>query len=168
MQTAKLLGDAFGRIGGMVHGAVEHLSDDDLAYRVDADANSIAWLVWHLSRIQDDHVAAVARTEQVWIAQGWLDRFALPLAPSDHGYGHSSQQVASVRASAELLTGYYDAVARATSEYLEGLADEDLDRIVDTRFDPPVTLGVRLVSVICDDVAHVGQAAFIRGLLERR
>ncbi len=168
MHSAGLLHDAFGRIHDMVHGAVQGLSEADLAYRVDRDANSIAWLVWHLTRIQDDHVADVAGREQVWIAEGWAARFALPLPPTDHGYGHTSEEVASVHASAELLTGYYDAVERVTLSYVKGLSDGDLERIVDTRWDPPVTLGVRLVSVICDDVAHGGQAAFVRGIIERR
>ena len=52
--------------------------------------------------------------------------------------------------------------------YLATLDDDDLDRVVDTRWDPPVTVGVRLVSVIADDLQHVGQAAYVRGLLHRR
>jgi uncharacterized damage-inducible protein DinB len=168
MNTQELLVEAFGRIGDVVHAVVEGLSEDGLAYRADADANSIAWLVWHLTRIQDDHVAHVAGTAQLWIAQGWADRFGLPLDALDHGYGHTSAQVASVRASAELLTGYYDAVEESTLAFVRRLSDADLDRVVDTRWDPPVTLGVRLVSVIDDDVAHAAQAAFVRGLLERR
>ncbi len=167
MNTQELLVEALGRIGDVVHAVVEGLSEDGLAYRVDEEANSIAWLVWHLTRIQDDHVAHVAGTAQVWVAQGWTDRFGLPLDVTDHGYGHTSAQVALVRATSDLLTGYYDAVEQATLAFVRGLSDADLDRVVDTRWDPPVTLGVRLVSVIDDDVAHVAQAAFVRGLLER-
>jgi uncharacterized damage-inducible protein DinB len=168
MNATDLLSDAFGRIRDVVHGAVEGLSDEDLAWRVDADANSIAWLIWHLTRIQDDHVAHVTETDQVWVSEGWADRFALPLPVEDHGYGHTPEQVAVVRASGELLTGYYDAVERVTRAYVASLADADLDRVVDRRWDPPVTLGVRLVSVIDDDVAHAAQAAYVRGVLERR
>jgi uncharacterized damage-inducible protein DinB len=168
MHSTELLTDAFGRIRDMVHKAVEGLSEEGLTWRVDADANSIAWLIWHLTRIQDDHVADVAGTEQIWVKEGWAGRFALPLPVKDHGYGHTSEQVAAVRASAELLTGYYDAVERATLAYVAELSDADLDRVVDRRWDPPVTLGVRLVSVIDDDVAHAAQAAYVRGVFERR
>ena len=169
MTSAELLVDAFGRVREVVHGAVGGLSSEQLSARLDDDANSIAWLVWHLTRIQDDHVAHVADTEQVWTSQGWMERFGLPFDAWATGYGHSSDDVAAVRVgSGDLLTGYYDAVHEHTIRYVQGVTDTDLDRVVDERWDPPVTLGVRLVSVIEDDLQHGGQAAFVRGILERR
>ena len=168
MTSAELLADSFGRIRDVVHRVLDGLGHDQLAARLDSDANSIGWLIWHLTRIQDDHVAAVAGTEQVWTSSGWADRFGLPLDRMDHGFGHTSDQVASVLVDAEPLRDYHDAVHAVTLAYVAGLTDADLDRVVDERWDPPVTLGVRLVSVINDDVTHTGQAAFIRGILERR
>ncbi len=168
MTSADLLVDAFGRIREVVHRAVGGLTPEQLAFRVDPEANSIAWLVWHLTRIQDDHVAGVAGTEQAWTGQGWVDRFGLPFDPLATGYGHRPADVAAVRAPGELLVGYHDAVHRQTVGYVEGLQDADLGRIVDRSWDPPVTLGVRLVSVIADDLQHAGQAAFVRGVLGRR
>lgn len=167
MTSAEILVDAYGRIRDAVHGVVAGLGPDELAYRVDPDANSIAWLVWHLTRVQDDHVADVADLEQVWTSAGWADRFGLPLASEETGYAHGSSAVGEVVVSAELLAGYHDAVHEQTVGYLEGLTDADLPRIVDERWDPPVSLGVRLVSVIEDDLMHVGQAAFVRGVVER-
>lgn len=169
MDVAALLTDSFSRIGEEVHAAAEGLSAEQLAFRVDPEANSIGWLVWHLSRVQDDHVAGVAGSEQVWTAQGWAERFGLPFRVRSIGYGHSSADVAAVRVeSPELLTGYYDAVAARTLEYVGGLTEDDLDRVVDEAWDPPVTLGVRLVSVIDDCAQHAGQAAFVRGIVLRR
>ncbi|HEY6277634.1 MAG TPA: DUF664 domain-containing protein [Streptosporangiaceae bacterium] len=169
MTSAELLVDAFGRIRGTVHAAVAGLSAEQLAYRIDANANSIAWLVWHLTRIQDDHVADVAQTEQIWLSGGWAERFGLPFPAQAHGYGHSSAEVAAVQVeSPDLLTGYYDAVHEQTIRFVAGLTDADLPRIVDEQWDPPVTLGVRLVSVVSDDLQHAGQAAFVRGILLRR
>ncbi len=166
MKVSDLLADAFGRVSETVHSVVEGLSPEQLSYRINREANSIAWLVWHLTRVQDDHVADVAGTEQAWTAEGWAERFALPFDTSETGYGHSSDQVAAVRVtSGELLTGYHDAVHDQTQRFLRNLTDADLDRIVDERWDPPVSLGVRLVSVIDDDIQHVGQAAFVKGLL---
>jgi len=169
MTSAELLVDAFGRIRGVVHRAVDGLTAEQLGFRVDPGANSIAWLVWHLTRIQDDHVAGVAQAEQVWTAQGWVERFGLPFDPRDTGYGHQREEVAAVRVeSGELLVGYYDAVHEQTIRYVEGLGEADLARIVDRSWDPPVTLGVRLVSVVADDLQHAGQAALVRGILQRR
>jgi len=168
MTPAELLTDAFERVHGVVHQTVDGLGAEELAFRPDPEANSIAWLVWHLTRIQDDHVAGVARSEQVWTAKGWYERFALPFEASETGYGHGSDDVAAVRVeSAELLTGYHDEVFEATRRYLSGVTEGDLDRVVDRAWDPPVTLGVRLVSVISDDLQHAGQAAHVRGIAER-
>ena len=168
MTSAELLADAFSRVGGMVHDAVEGLSDEELLFRVDDGANPIAWLIWHLGRVQDDHVAQVAGTEQLWTASGWAERFGLSLPIADTGYGHRAEQVAAVIADAATLLGYYDAVEQATLQFVRGLSEDDLDRVVDERWTPPVTLGVRMVSVIDDDVAHAAQAAYVRGILERR
>jgi len=168
MNVSELMTDALGRVRELVHSAVEGLSDDELAWRPDPEANSIAWLVWHLTRIEDDHVAHVAGTNQAWVEDGWADRFGLPLPVADHGYGHSPDQVGEVHAGADLLTGYYDAVSARTADYLAGLEPDDLDVVVDERWDPPVTLGVRLVSVVNEVNQHVGQAAYVRGLLGRR
>jgi len=169
MNSADLLTDAFGRVQESVHDVVEGLDAEQLAARATAGANSIAWLVWHLTRVQDDHVAGVAGTEQIWTARKWSERFGLPLPLLSTGYGHDSGDVAAVRVdSPGLLTGYYDDVHEQTISYVRGLTDADLDRVVDRAWDPPVTLGARLVSVVNDDTQHVGQAAFIRGIVLAR
>ena len=167
MHSRDVLSDAFARVHGSAHAAVADLTVEQLTWRADPDANTIAWLVWHLTRVQDDHVAAVAGIEQVWTAQGWAERFALPFDVREIGYGHDSDDVAAVRAEAALLTGYLDATHQQTLRVLTALTDDDLDRVVDEEWDPPVTLGVRLVSVVDDDLEHVGQAAFVRGLVRR-
>jgi hypothetical protein len=169
MSAVDLLVDAFGRIAHLVHNVVDGLEPDQLAFRLDDEGNSIAWLIWHLTRIQDDHVADAAGIEQVWKSDGWADRFALSLSGSDTGFGHSSEEVAAVRIeSPKLLTGYHDAAYAQTLRYLEQLSEADLARIIDESWDPPVSLGVRLVSVISDDLQHAGQAAFVRGIITRQ
>ncbi|MBT2509341.1 DUF664 domain-containing protein [Streptomyces sp. ISL-98] len=169
MKATELLADGFGRIGEVVHDAVEGLSAEELNARIDAKANSITWLVWHLARIQDAQVAEVAGLEQVWDAQGWDARFGLSLPAGSTGYGHTARQVGAVKVdSGELLLEYSDAVLEQTMTFVRGLAAADLDRVVDEGWDPPVTLGVRLVSVLSDDLQHAGQAAFVRGVLQRR
>ena len=166
MNSAGLLLDAFGRIREAVHAAVEGLDEEELAARTDPDANSIAWLVWHLTRIQDDHVADAFGLDQVWLSQGWEKRLGLGLPRHDTGYGHTPAEVARVRVDdGALLTGYHDAVHEQTLGALRALAAGDLERVVDEHWDPPVTLGVRLVSVLSDDLQHVGQAAYAGGLV---
>ena len=169
MTSAGLITDAFGRIRETVTDTLYGLTAEQLTYRADADANPIAWLIWHLTRVQDDHVAAAFGVPQVWSDGGWAARFGLP-GSSDTGYGHNTIQVASVSeacAASALLADYHEAVYEQTIKLVSGITDADLDRVVDTSWRPPVTLGVRLVSVLNDDAQHAGQAAFVRGIVLR-
>jgi len=168
MASSDVLTDAFERVRDAVHPAVNGLTREELAFRPDAESNSIGWLVWHLTRVQDDHLAALAEVPQVWTSAGWADRFGLPLDVSDTGYGHDAEAVAAVVADAPSLLGYFEDVHTATIAYVATLDDADLERVVDANWDPPVTVGVRLVSVIADDLQHAGQAAYLRGVVQRR
>jgi hypothetical protein len=168
MGSTDQLMDAFERVRDGVHPAANGLTVEELSYRPDAESNSIAWLVWHLTRIQDDHVALLRGENQRWLEAGWADRFALPFDSVDTGYGHDPEQVGLVVAEASLLLDYFEDVHAATMAYLPVLTDADLARVVDTRWDPPVTVQVRLISVVADDLQHVGQAAYVRGLVHRR
>jgi hypothetical protein len=163
-----LLVDAFERIRDAVYPAVTGLSAPELAYRPDDESNSIAWLIWHLTRIQDDHMAGLHKGAQVWEEGGWAERYGLPFDPSDTGYGHGPDQVAEVVVDADALLGYYESVHQRTVAFLGSLGEDDLGRVVDRRWDPHVTMSVRLMSVVADDLQHVGQAAYVRGLLLRR
>jgi len=167
MSSTDLLTDAFERIRGVVHSALEGATIEVLNFRPDPEANTIAWLVWHLTRVQDDHVAELVGEQQVWITGGWADRFDLPFERDATGYGQSADDVAAVRADEELLAGYYDAVHVRTVDYLHGLAETEFNRIVDESWDPPVTLATRLVSIVSDDLQHAGQASYLRGLAKR-
>jgi hypothetical protein len=167
MNVADLLIDGFGRVDEEVRDVVAGLSPDQLAVRPDPGANSIGWLVWHLLRVQDDHVAGAVERDQVWTSLGWARRFDLPYDDGAIGFGQSSEEVGQLLVDEELLVGYLEAVHARTLEIVAALTPDDLERVVDTRWDPGVTLGVRLVSVLSDDLQHVGQAAYVRGLVER-
>jgi hypothetical protein len=167
MDSAGVLLDAFGRIADEVHAVLDDISPSHLTFQPGDSANTVGWLIWHLTRIQDDHVAAAAGTQQLWLSEGWADRFALPFPVSATGYGHRAEDVIAVRAEAPALRGYFDDVHDVTIGFVRDLSEADLTRIVDERWDPPVSLGVRLVSVVADDLQHVGQAAYVRGLTEK-
>lgn len=165
MRTSDLLSQGFAQIHDGVVALLDGVSADDLARRPEPDANPVGWLVWHLLRVQDDHVAGVVGGEQVWVSQGWSERSGLSLDATDIGYGHSTDQVAAVRLDATFLGGYAEAVHARTARAVAALSDSDLDRVVDDSYDPPVTAGVRLLSVLGDDLQHLGQAGYVRGLL---
>ena len=163
----ELLRDGFERVRELVEGVCEGLSQEQATYRPDAEANTIGWLVWHLTRIQDDHLAGLINSEQVWTRKGWYDRLGLPFEEEVHGYGQSPADVAKVQSDPAALARYHADVHEVTLAYVDGLDAAELARVVDTAWDPPVTVSVRLVSVMGDCLQHLGQAAYVRGLAER-
>ena len=168
MDGSGLLAELYGRIDGEVELALTGLEVADLTWAPTPGANTIGWLVWHLTRVQDHHLSELTDATQVYVADDWGPRFGLVSEAHDIGYGHTPEQVAAVRPeSVEALSGYYDAVAARTRSFLAEVTPERLDEVVDTRWDPPVTLAVRLVSIADDDIQHAGQACYVKGLLAR-
>jgi Protein of unknown function (DUF664) len=166
MDTSLLLLELYGRIPPLAAAAVDGLDGEDLGRAPKPGTNTIGWLVWHLARVQDHHVSELLDAEQVWVSGDWARRCGLEPDPSNTGYAHSADEVGAVRPeTADVLLDYLHEVQGRTTTMLEGLGSEDLDRVVDQRWDPPVTLAVRLVSIADDSLQHAGQAAYVRGLL---
>ncbi len=164
METSELLTDTFGRIRELYVDIAGDLTLDAAHHRPDGTGNSIAWLLWHTARVQDDHVAGLAGNRQAW-HDGWAESFALPYDVDDIGYGHTSEQVVAARfGELNTLVEYHEAVHQLTLDYLGRVDAEELDRVVDRRWDPPVTAGVRLVRFVSDCLQHLGQAAYVKGL----
>lgn len=127
--------------------------------------NSIAWLLWHVAREIDEQLCDLCGQESVWIAAGFAERFALETKPHEHGYGHTPEQARAIQVTdLDLLFEYLNAVIDAQVAYISGLDEADLSRIVDDRWDPPVTLAARMVSMSVDAAEHIGQAAYITGM----
>lgn len=161
--------DGFTRIEEWVGQVLDGLTAEDLRWRPDPGANPVGWLLWHLSRQQDAQLAQIAGEQQVWTAEGWQERLALPYRPRATGYGQSSEEVGAFRvADPALLQGYAVAVAGLTRRLLHGLDAEGYARVVDEAWDPPVTAQVRICSVLEDAAKHLGQAEYVAGMLQRR
>lgn len=167
MTPAELLIESFSRIPPIVDRATADLDAQQLAARPGPGTNTIAWLAWHTARGQDVQIADLADSDQVWTSDGWYDRFELPFGPDEMGYGMSAGDVARVVATSDLLTGYLDAVTARTLTYLQTVTADDLDDIVDENWDPKVTRGARLISIVNDCLQHAGQASYARGILDR-
>ena len=164
METSELLADTFGRVRELYVDVARDLDEEHAHRRPQGTGNPVAWLLWHTARVQDDHVADLAGTNQAWHT-GWADRFDLPFDEGDIGYGHSSEEVDAVRVTRLLdLVDYHEAVHQLSLDYVSRVDATELDRVVDRRWDPPVTAGVRLVSLIGDCLQHLGQASYVKGL----
>ncbi len=160
----ELLRDSFTRLVEHADDLTDGLTDDVAYYQPSPEANTITWLIWHSARVHDAQLSEIAGTEQVWFRDDWVGRFGLDLPADAHGYGHTPEEVAKVRASADLLAGYYRAVHAMSLAYVASVTDQDLAAIVDRRWTPAVTASARIVSIIDDCAQHLGQAAYIRGI----
>jgi hypothetical protein len=166
MDAAALLIDLFGRIPELARGTLEDLELTQVLAAPAEGSNPIGWLVWHLARVQDAQVSPLMGLPQLWETEPWADRFGLEPDPSNSGYGHRPEDVAAVRPeSVEVLTEYLDAASARSHAYLVSLSSDELSAVIDERWEPPVTLGIRLVSIAADCLEHAGQAAYVRGLL---
>ena len=167
MDVAGLLMELYGRILPIAREAIDGIDADDLTWQPGPDANTIAWLVWHSARVQDHHISELIDAEQIWTTGTWASTFGLDADPSNTGYGHAREEMLAVRPrSGAVLLDYLAATDERATSFLAGLDPTRLDDIIDRRWDPPVSLGVRLVSVADDCLQHVGQAAYVRGLLD--
>ncbi|MFQ5932949.1 MAG: DinB family protein [Nitrospiraceae bacterium] len=169
MESAVIVADALDRVRDNLHRDLKDLTPQEL---VAGPKPPIGWLVWHLIRVQDANISALAGREQAWIAEGWHARFAMPPDPKDYASGHR-QTPAQVDAfsvtDSQVLLDYFDVVLERTKTYLSTLFPGDLDRILnEPQYQTPPTVGVRLVSVIADNTRHAGQVEYLRGLIRHQ
>lgn len=168
MEWQELIKDGYGRVLEVLEGALEGLTQDDLNQQPHPDGNSMSWLTWHLTRVQDDHIADLIGEEQLWLSGGWHARFNRASNPKDIGWGHSSEEVAAFKSpDVETLLGYHRAVLERSKHYIAALSTSDLDReLNEPWYQPLPTVGVRLLSIMSDNLQHAGQVAYLRGLLK--
>lgn len=167
MDSKDLLMDAAQRPLVTADRVLAGITEACLHARPAGQGNSIAWLVWHAARQMDAQLAHLAGTEQIWVSGGWAERLEIARGAGEIGFGDSDTDVAGLRVSDPgLLLEYFGGVVHAFVKYVTRLSDDDLQAVVDPAYDPPVILGIRLVSVIEDAVGHVAQAAYARGLVE--
>ena len=168
MEGPELIADGLGRVNQLLHRALTGVPAETLNRMPNGHSNSMAWLAWHLTRIQDDHFASLAGEPQLWTSEGWHERFGMPADDSITGGGHSLEEAAAVQVdSADVLLGYNDAVYERSKRYLAGVAADDLDReLNEPQYTPLPTLGVRLVSIVSDNTQHAGQVMYLRGYFD--
>ena len=167
MEGNAIVIDALGRIQNTIRRVLDGMTPDQLYYRPAENSNSTAWVIWHLTRVQDHHISDMGGLEQLWTSDGWHARFGMEADVKNTGTGHTPGDVAKIRPDAETLQSYYDAVYERTKTVLSSLTSEDMDRELDEpQYNPLPTVGVRCASIISDNTQHVGQAAYIKGLAQ--
>ena len=116
--------------GGFVDDLFAGLDDAQVRARPHG-LNSVVWLVWHATRVEDAAVNRfVADRPQVLTEEGWLDR--LGAARRDVGSGMASLEVDALSADIDTaaLRGYARAVADRTRSVAGSLAPAAWEEIV--------------------------------------
>ncbi|PID53987.1 MAG: aspartate/tyrosine/aromatic aminotransferase [Micrococcales bacterium] len=165
MDGTDILVDAAGRQIDIAARVLDGIDQQTLHHMPAGKHNSIAWLVWHSARQQDLQLSMLTGLEQLWSAGDWGPRMGIDRPATEIGFGDGVEDVARLQvADVAALSEYLAETVRALQEYVRSLSTADLDYVINASWDPPVTRGIRLVSMIDDAVQHLGQAAYVRGL----
>src|SRR5437870_2986760 len=131
MDCKDLVIDGLGRVEESMGQVLEGLVAEQLAFRPAEHANSIGWLAWHLTRVEDDHVSELAGRPQAWLDERWHERFLRSADKDDTGFGHGPEEVASIQPDGpQLLLDYYAAVHQRSLQYLDQVSCDDMDRVI--------------------------------------
>jgi hypothetical protein len=168
MDGAEVVADALGRVNRILHRAIDGVAVETLNAQPTPESNSMAWLAWHLCRVQDHHISDLLEVPQLWVSDGWHEKFGMAKDQKEIGTGHTLEQVAALKVdSGALSLGYADAVYDRAKQYLATVKPGDLEAEIDEpQYNPLPTVGVRLVSIISDNTQHAGQVMYARGLVE--
>ena len=169
MEWQLLITDFFIRISQELERVLDGLTIDDLNQRPRSDCNSIGWLAWHLTRSYDRNLSELARKEQLWIKDDWYTRFDRAPDPTETGFSHSSEDATAFRSpDSKTILEYHHAVLGLAKQYVTNrLSETDLKRKVRSpTLKNVATVRGRLLGIISEGLQHVGQAAYVRGLLK--
>ena len=165
MEFQQLLVMIFERVPQVLEKALDGLTQDDLDYLPKTDCNSIGWLTWHLIRVQDTAISRLMEKEQLWIADKWYSKFNRSADSTDRGVGHRSEEVSSFQSpDTNTFLNYYQAILKRTNEYISNLSTTELERETDIPRFP--TVGIYLASLTSEILQHLGQIAYLRGMLK--
>ena len=165
MEWQQLLTNTFIRISQVLETSLRGLTSDDLNAHPRPDCNSIGWLAWHLTRVQDRAISGFIGEEQLWLREGWHVRFNRPHDAQDFGLGHNPEDLVLFKSpDTQTLLDYHHAVLEQTKSYLKNLTESDLVQKIDHPKFP--TIGARLVAIISDNFQHAGQIAYLHGFLK--
>ena len=168
MRWQQLIIGTYQRMSRELEEVLKGLTTEDLHQRPAPGANPIGWLCWHATRSMDRTLGDVIKGEQLWIKDGWHKKFNRAPDPNDTGYGHTDAQVDALRIpDVQTLLAYRRAVMAVTLKYLENLTEKELDRECEYSVEPGAkrAASLRIIANI-NDLQHVGQAAYVRGLIK--
>ena len=143
--------------------ATEELTDEQLYHQPTPETNSIAWLVWHLSRWRDKISAAIAEQPQVWVSGGWNQRFGM--TDDRTGLGDTLEQVSTFGVKRDLLIGYADAAHNAIVSRLSSFTQDQFGKSIEYAPGAERPAWRALISVVEDSAEHAGQINYIRGMV---
>ena len=144
-----------------VKAACDGLTDEQFFSQPTTDSNHIAWLVWHMSRARDVITSNIVGEDQVWVSNGWADKFCMDIG--DVGIGDSPEKVTAFKVDRSLVMGYLDDAHEATARRLSTISAERFDQLVIYALGDERPVWRALVGMAGDSAQHTGQISYLRG-----
>jgi len=144
--------------------AIKDLSPDELAWRPKPHSNNIAFLLWHLARVEDLWInRLILGGKSMYETDGWYKKFKTPA--QDSGFGYDQAKLAAWPVpTPELLQSYTAAVREKTLAFLKTTDEKKLDEPKDFILNK-ATVGWALSHLISEIGEHSGQIGYLRGVM---
>ena len=171
MTWQEMIMDIFDRIAAQLAQVLEDLTPKQLNQQPGRGANTIGWLIWHLTRSHDRNMSELMGLEQLWISEGWYSRFNRKPDPAETGYRHTTKEMAAFKAPDSLtIMEYHRAVLERIKDYIANYLEESIleQEMYSPTFDSVSPTYRVITGIINDALQHVGQAAYVRGLITKQ
>lgn len=165
----EIIMDIFDRIAAQLAQVLEGLTPEELNRQPSTGANTIGWMAWHLTRSHDRNMSELMKMEQLWISEGWYKRFNRAPDPSETGWGHTIDEMKNFGAPDSMtIMKYHRSVLERIKDYIGNDLTEAVleDESYSPTFRRSSPVYRRITGVINDGLQHVGQAAYVRGLIQ--
>ena len=165
MRIGEFIEKSLAESNGYVNEAIKGLSTDQLAFRPQRHSNSIAFLLWHLARVEDLWINRILLGgKEIYELGGWYKKFGTPAQDSGFGYDVKTLDAWPIP-KLELLRAYAAAVREKTKVYINALNTKKMDESKDFGWSRG-TIGSALSHLITEVGEHTGQIGYIRGIMK--
>lgn len=163
MEAKEVIIKSLGQSRRFLLNALDELTQEEVAWSPNPECNSIAFILWHIARLEDVFINSVIQGErELYEKEGWREKLGTPTGDTGTRYTEEMLRVWPVP-EMEVLQGYADSVREKTLVFLESIPPEKLSEV--PRPDrSPDTMGALLGGLSTEIAMHVGQICYLRGV----
>ena len=166
MKGAKILSDMLEMSDSLVRRALEGLTDADLIKRPSDQDNTIGWLMWHKTRVEDIAFADASGEEQFWISDKWHEKFGMEPNPGQMGFRGFARTSDEPRVQErKTFSATPTPFGRARLRCWRASRPRTSTRKSPPRWARPSKSGTTSGRVAADNIQHGGQICYLRGFI---